>query len=105
MALCMSVAMLSLAGIPITSGFFASTFVFSAMIGTGYKWLLILAVLTSAVGAYYYLKVIIAMYFKNQETEESIEIKPSNSFVIVIASIVIIAIGVVPGLIADMFKF
>ncbi|MBK9285647.1 MAG: NADH-quinone oxidoreductase subunit N [Sphingobacteriaceae bacterium] len=105
LALCMSVAMLSLAGIPITSGFFAKYFVFSAMIGTGYKWLLILAVLTSAVGAYYYLKVIIAMYFKNQETEESIEIKPSNSFVIVIASIVIIAIGVVPGLIADMFKF
>src|SRR6218665_1269935 len=54
MALCMTIAMLSLAGIPVTAGFFAKYFVFTAMIGTSYKWLLILAILTSAVGVYYY---------------------------------------------------
>jgi len=53
MAVCMVVALLSLAGIPITAGFFAKYFVFTTLIGTPYKWLLIVAILTSAVGVYY----------------------------------------------------
>jgi NADH-quinone oxidoreductase subunit N len=105
LALCMAIAMLSLAGIPITSGFFAKYFVFTAMIGTQYKWLLIVAVLTSAVGVYYYLKVVIAMYFKKQETEEPIQIERSNILVIVLTTAATIAIGVVPGIVAEMFKF
>jgi NADH-quinone oxidoreductase subunit N len=105
LALCMAIAMLSLAGIPITSGFFAKYFVFTAMIGTQYKWLLIVAVLTSAVGVYYYLKVVIAMYFKKQETEEPIQVERSNILVIVLTTAATIAIGVVPGIVAEMFKF
>lgn len=105
LALCMTVAMLSLAGIPVTAGFFAKYFVFTTLIGTGYKWLLILAVLTSAVGAYYYLKVIIAMYFGKAENEKPVEIERSNSLVIVLATIATIAIGVAPGFVAGMFKF
>jgi NADH-quinone oxidoreductase subunit N len=105
MAACMTIAMLSLAGIPITSGFFAKYFVFAVMIGTQYKWLLILAVLTSAVGAYYYLRVVIAMYFKKQETEEPVQFEKSNVLVITLTSAIVIAIGIVPGLVAEMFKF
>ena len=105
LALCMTIAMLSLAGIPITSGFFAKYFVFTVMIGTTYKWLLILAVLTSAVGVYYYLKIIIAMYFKTSETNEPVQIEKSNVFVIAVTSVIVIALGVVPGLVAEMFRF
>ncbi|MCE3229520.1 MAG: proton-translocating NADH-quinone oxidoreductase, chain [Bacteroidetes bacterium] len=105
MALCMTVAMLSLAGIPVTSGFFAKYFVFTAMIGTSYKWLLILAVLTSAVGAYYYLKVIIAMYFKPQQNTEPVIVERSQVMVITLTSAIVIAIGVVPGIVAEMFRF
>jgi NADH-quinone oxidoreductase subunit N len=105
MALCMTIAMLSLAGIPVTSGFFAKYFVFTAMIGTSYKWLLILAVLTNAVGAYYYLKIIIAMYFKQSDNTTPLEVKGTNSFVIALTSIIVIALGVVPGLVAEMFRF
>ncbi len=105
MALCMTVAMLSLAGIPITSGFFAKYFVFAVMIGTQYKWLLILAVLTSAVGAYYYLRVVIAMYFKTQTINEPVQFERSNVLVITVTSAIVIAIGIVPGLVATMFKF
>src|ERR1700741_835302 len=60
-AVCMTIAMLSLAGIPVTAGFFAKYYVFTAMMTTSYKWLLIVAILTSAVGVYYYFKIIIAM--------------------------------------------
>lgn len=105
LALCMTVAMLSLAGIPVTAGFFAKYFVFTTMIGTSYKWLLILAILTSAVGAYYYLKVVIAMYFNKPESTEAVAIEKSNVFVIAITTILTIVIGVVPSFVAEMFKY
>lgn len=105
MAACMAIAMLSLAGIPVTAGFFAKYFVFTTMIGTSYKWLLILAIITSAVGAYYYLKVIIAMYFKPADSSEKVPVEKSNTIVIVLASVVTIVVGLAPGLIAEMFKF
>lgn len=105
MAACMVVAMLSLAGIPITAGFFAKYFVFTTMIGTGYKWLLILAILTSAVGVYYYFKVIIAMYFKQATTEEPVKIELSQKVVMILTTLFTLALGAVPGFVAEMFKF
>jgi NADH-quinone oxidoreductase subunit N len=104
-ALCMTVAMLSLAGIPVTAGFFAKYFVFTTMIGTNYKWLLILGVITSAVGAYYYLRVVIAMYFKDEESTEPVFIEKSNRFVVIVTTVLTIALGVAPGFIAGMFRF
>jgi NADH-quinone oxidoreductase subunit N len=106
LAFCMTVSMLSLAGIPVTSGFFAKYFVFTAMIGTHYKWLLILAVLTSAVGVYYYLKVVIAMYFKGNESDnEKLIVEKSQAIVIVLSTIITLVIGIVPNLVADIFSF
>jgi NADH-quinone oxidoreductase subunit N len=105
LAVCMSIALLSLGGIPVTAGFFAKYFVFSTVIGTQYQWLLILAILTSAVGAYYYLKVIIAMYFKEKEIEGAVALESSNRFVIILTTILTLVIGLVPGLVAEMFKF
>jgi len=105
LALCMTVAMLSLAGIPVTAGFFAKYFVFTTMIGTGYKWLLILGVITSAIGVYYYLRIVIAMYFKDEETQQAVTPERSNTFVIVLTTLLTLVIGLVPGLISEMFKF
>lgn len=105
LAFCMTVAMLSLAGIPVTSGFFAKYFVFTTMIGTPYKWLLILAVITSAVGAFYYLKVVIAMYFKESTDASPVAVEKSNTFVIALATLITLVLGIVPGVIAEMFAF
>lgn len=105
MAACMVIAMLSLAGIPITAGFFAKYFVFINMIGTGYKWLLILAILTSAIGVYYYFKVIIAMYFKPAAETEEVPFELSNKMVVILTSVITLALGIVPGFVAEMFSF
>jgi NADH-quinone oxidoreductase subunit N len=107
MAFCMSIALLSLAGIPITSGFFAKYYVFNTLMNTSYKWLLVVAVLTSAVGVYYYLKVIIAMYFKSSEEnlgEPKITVEKSQAMVIILTTIITLAIGLAPDLIANMFS-
>ena len=104
-AFCMTLAMFSLAGIPITAGFFAKYFVFTTLIGTPYKWLLILAIITSAVGAYYYFKIVIAMYFNKSEDDAPLIIENSNKFVIIISTFLILAIGIFPSFVSEIFKF
>jgi NADH-quinone oxidoreductase subunit N len=101
-ALGMLISMLSLAGIPVTAGFFAKYYVFTALIGTSYKWLLILAVLTSCVGVYYYFKVIIAMYFKKPETEEPLQFELGHALLLGIATMVTLVLGLMPDLIIRM---
>lgn len=102
LAFCMTIAMLSLAGIPVTAGFFAKYYIFTTMMTTSFKWLLVLAVLTSAVGVYYYFKVIIAMYFKKPETTEPVQIELPVLLVLIITTLLTLAIGVVPGYVIGM---
>jgi NADH-quinone oxidoreductase subunit N len=101
-ALGMLIAMLSLAGIPVTAGFFAKYFVFTTLIASSYKWLLILAVLTSCVGVYYYFKVIIAMYFKKPHTEEPVAFESSHAMLLAITTAITIILGLLPDLIVKM---
>lgn len=104
MAVCMVVALLSLAGIPITAGFFAKYFVFTILIGTPYKWLLVVAILTSAVGVYYYFKVLIAMYFKPAETEEPLKIELSHTLLLVIVTLLTLMLGFIPNYVIEIFS-
>jgi NADH-quinone oxidoreductase subunit N len=101
-ALGMLISMLSLAGIPVTAGFFAKYYVFTAMISTPYKWLLILAVLTSCVGVYYYFKVIIAMYFKKPQQEEPVPFEMSHALLLGITTLVTLVLGLMPDLIVKV---
>ncbi len=104
MAACMVIAMLSLAGIPITAGFFAKYFIFSVMIGTTFKWLIILAILTSAVGVYYYFKVIIAMYFKQEDSEQEVTMETSHVLLLALTTIFTLALGIVPKYVIEIFS-
>jgi NADH-quinone oxidoreductase subunit N len=100
----MVMAMLSLAGIPITAGFFAKYFIFSVMIGTTFKWLIILAILTSAVGVYYYFKVIIAMYFKQEDGEQEVTMETSHILLLALTTIFTLALGIVPKYVIEIFS-
>jgi NADH-quinone oxidoreductase subunit N len=69
LALVMAVFMFSLAGVPPFAGFFAKFFVFSAAVQGGWSWLAAIAMLNSAISAYYYLRITVSMYFGEPDEE------------------------------------
>jgi NADH-quinone oxidoreductase subunit N len=60
--------LLSLAGVPLTSGFVAKLVVFGAAVQAGYSWVVVIGVISSAIAAFFYLRVMVAMYM--QEADE-----------------------------------
>ena len=98
----MAVSMLSLAGIPLTAGFWGKFYMFSTAAERGQMWLLVVAVLMSAIGIYYYFRVIIAMYFRDGATEP-IRVAPFYRYVLLAATIITIGLGVMPGLLQGLF--
>ena len=65
----LTVFLLSLIGIPITGGFFAKFYVFTSALQAHLVWLTIIAVVNSAIGAYYYLRIIVYMYMRDEREE------------------------------------
>ena len=70
----LGIFLISLIGIPITGGFFAKFYVFSASLQSGLVWLTIIGVINSAIGAYYYLRLIVVMYMR--DPQEDIPLRP-----------------------------
>jgi NADH-quinone oxidoreductase subunit N len=68
----LTIFLLSLIGIPITGGFFAKFYVFSAAFQANLTGLVIIGVLNSAIGAYYYLRIIVMMYMREARSNEPI---------------------------------
>lgn len=96
LAFAMTIAMLSLAGIPLTAGFIGKFMMFSSVMEDYHIVLLILAVLNAAIAVYYYLKVVVAMYFRDSE-ESCVNVQWNYSFVLFIAVGLTILIGVYPN--------
>lgn len=94
------IAMLSLAGIPPTAGFFAKYYIFSAAIQNNLTGLVLIALAGSLIGVFYYFKIIIAL-FRDKETPK-MELNMGFKWVLIITSIVTIVLGVLPGLVADL---
>lgn len=104
-ALVLTVCLLSLAGIPLTAGFFAKYFVLAAAVKTGtYLWLVIFAVVMAAVSVYYYFRVIQAMYFKEGEGQEMLITVPFKALLVTVAAVVIL-LGVYPSLLLNWLTF
>jgi NADH-quinone oxidoreductase subunit N len=100
-----TIFLLSLAGIPLTGGFFAKYYMLTAVITTGkFMWLVIFAVLCAAVSVYYYFRVIQAMYFK--EGDGATEAEPSMGFkgVLVVLAVLVIVLGVFPQALLDQLS-
>lgn len=95
-ALCMTIFMLSLGGLPPLAGFVAKFYIFSAALQEGFLMLVIIAVLNSAISLYYYLKVIVFMYMKEPVREFQISLSPITLFVVALAIIGTIQLGIFP---------
>ena len=87
MAFLMLMFMLSLAGIPPTAGFIGKFYLFLAAVDAGLAWLAVVAVLFAAVGAYYYLRVIMVMYMQDPQADAGVlpQVKVSPVMVVVFA--------------------
>lgn len=100
----LTICILSLAGIPLTAGFLAKFYMLKAVLTTGaHFWLLIFAVLMAAVSAYYYFRVIQAMYFK--EGNATISANTTFKTTLVVLAALIILLGLFPGILFNWFYF
>jgi NADH-quinone oxidoreductase subunit N len=98
----LTIFLLSLIGIPITGGFFAKFYVFSAALQANLVGLAIIGVLNSAVAAYYYLRVIVYMYMRDPLTEAPVARIPAGLGIgLAISLIATIYLGVLPGRVLD----
>ena len=95
------VAMLSLAGIPPTAGFFAKYYIFSSAIQNGYIGLVLLAILGSLIGVFYYFRVIIAVFKTEDETLE-IAVNPIFGILLALTSLAALVLGIAPGILAGL---
>jgi NADH-quinone oxidoreductase subunit N len=96
LAATMAVAMLTLAGIPPTAGFFGKYFLFTVAFEQ-YPWLVILAVINAAISIYYYFKVIIAMYFSSEENAYEVVTPWSIRLSLIIGLILIAFLTIFPA--------
>ena len=97
LALAMSIFLFSLAGIPPTAGFIGKFTIFGAAIASGYIWLVIIGVLTSAASVFYYFRVVMKMYMEAPEVEpESLKFSPSMALALTLTVMVVLYIGIFP---------
>jgi NADH-quinone oxidoreductase subunit N len=69
LSLTLSLFLLSLLGVPLTAGFMGKVVVFSEALAQGYRWLVIIGVLNTAISVYYYLRLIVVMFFRERTTQ------------------------------------
>jgi NADH-quinone oxidoreductase subunit N len=100
-AAALSLFLLSLLGLPVTAGFFGKFYIFKAAINSHLIWLAVLMALNSVIGAYYYLKVIVAMYMR-EPAEDSAATAPIRfpaavSIVLAVCALGTVYFGLLPN--------
>lgn len=97
LAVAMALFMFSLAGVPPTAGFIAKFFVFTAAYEGGLGWLVLIGVITSAIAAYYYLRVVVKMFMQAPVREVRPELTHGLNVEILIAGVATLLLGLLPA--------
>jgi NADH-quinone oxidoreductase subunit N len=108
LAITATIFLLSLTGIPLTAGFQSKFYMLLAAVNNGHHiWLVILAVLCAAISAYYYFRVIQAMYFKDADETAAQEwdVTPAFKTLLVITAALIILLGISPDILLDWLHY
>ena len=105
LAACFSLFLLSLLGLPATAGFLGKFFAFQAALDSRVIWLVVIAAINSVIGAYYYLRVIIAMYFWEPSTDYSpTAVAPALTVALTVAAIGTLYLGIFPARVLVLAK-
>ncbi len=104
LAAAVSILLISLTGVPISAGFVGKFYVFSAAVGAGYAGLAILGVLMSVVSAYYYLRVIVAMYMRPSSGKEWVALAPASSLALTACVAIVVGVGIYPAPVLELAR-
>ena len=108
LAVMATIFLLSLTGIPLTAGFMSKFYMLQAAVTDGHHiWLIIFAVLCAAISAYYYFRIIQAMFFKESAADVVLtdDVTPAFKILLVITALLIIALGLFPGILTNWLYF
>ena len=102
LALCLTIFMLSLIGIPLTGGFLGKFYLFTAAVKANLIWLVVLAVVNSALSVAYYLRVVKVMYMSESRNKVVLAPVPASlAFVLTLTALVTVVLGVYPSPVLD----
>lgn len=105
LAFSLSLFLLSLLGMPLTAGFMGKIVVFSAALRQGYVWLVVIGVLNTAISAYYYLRLIIVMFFRDRTTDLEVPRVPASAALALVLTIAgVFYLGIFPGRVMSAFQ-
>ena len=102
LALLMLIFLFSLASIPPTAGFFAKFYILVALVEQGYVGLAVIAVLLSAVAAFFYIRIVMLMYMKEEARPFDLALTPSLRLAIAITGAGTVGIGLLPSWFLDL---
>lgn len=102
LALVMTIALLSMAGIPPMAGFAGKLYLFIAIVEKGYLWLAILGFVMSMISVYYYISVVKTMYSKEAKDEKEFIVSGALRMAAVVSLIATLFIGIYPGPLAEL---
>lgn len=107
LAFMMLLLMFSMAGVPPTVGFFAKLGLLEALVEANYVWLAALALVFAIIGAYYYLRIVMLMYFEEPRSELAhtrVTMSPGILTAISINGIAVLGFGVLPSSLIDVCR-
>ena len=111
LAVTATVFLLSLTGIPLTAGFQSKFFMLMAALRDGHQhWLVLFAILCAALSAYYYFKIIQAMFFKEASQDvdfiaDGNEVTPPFKILLVVTAVLIVVIGIFPSIVTEWLHY
>jgi len=97
MAICLTMFMVSLIGIPPWLGFFGKLFAFYPAVESGLIWLVVIALLASVISCFYYLRIIKTMWF-DEPTREFIKAPRTTRAIALIAVLLVLPVLILPGI-------
>ena len=104
LALAMAICMFSLAGVPPTAGFVGKFYVFTAAWQAGLSWLVVIGILTSAIAAFFYLRIVVQMFMREPVREVRPMFDPGLALGIGLVTLGILVFGIVPTPLIDLVQ-